>query len=372
MSKRAGPSALEAAIARAAEALHQKRAREFHAARLPYRDEDLMNANVTTFPQTSLGGAAQAVVSKLSASTKIENGQIIDKPGVYSMSLEWYHSSSCIGPSISSSGLRAIENESPLHYWANSPLNPDRPEQDQKPAFALGSAAHHLLLGEPGFREKFVIRPSEFPDWRTKASQQWRAEQIAAGKTVLDEKNVEQIRGMAKTLGEHPLVKSGLLNGAIEQSIIWQDSETGIWLKARPDALPLDGNIVVDLKTCASADPRSVRNSIADYGYGMQLALVGMGMQAVLGRSPGNEDYALIFVETKAPYAVNFKPIDCRIIEYGRMQIRRALRKFAECLSKGEWPGYDDDGVTVSLPKWQAERFEEQIKCGMLRAEDAA
>jgi hypothetical protein len=53
--------------------------------------------------------------------------------------------------------------------------------------------------------------------------------------TVLLPGQIEIIRGMHASLQAHPLITGGILDGAIEHSLIWQDEETGIWLKARGD-----------------------------------------------------------------------------------------------------------------------------------------
>ena len=94
----------------------------------------------------------------------------ITTPGIYDLPIEVYHSDVTDGPSISSSGLRMIEDKSPLHYWDTSPLNPDREPQQDKPYFSLGRAVHTLILGEDGFATNYAVRPEEFPDWRTKAA----------------------------------------------------------------------------------------------------------------------------------------------------------------------------------------------------------
>jgi hypothetical protein len=295
------------------------------------------------------------------------NGEPITEPGAYrGVLLDAYHGADlCDGPSVSSSGLRTIEAESPAHYWLGSPLNPDRESEDQKPALNLGSAAHTLLLGESGFRGRFAVRPEEFPDWKTKASKDWRESMVAEGRQVITPEDVATIKGMAASLARHPLVASGLLQGEVEVTLAWKDAETGIWLKARPDVLPRD-TILVDLKTCASAAPVAVRRAIAERGYHMQLALAGEGMKATLGIEPGNDDYVLVFVETAPPYCVNVKPVAAETIQFGRRQIRRALRRFADCLSRGEWPGYDDDGVTAYLPGWAQKQLETEAEMGLL------
>lgn len=294
------------------------------------------------------------------------DGSKISTPGVYDMPIEAYHGDCCVAPSISSSGLRTIEAKSPKHYFETSYLNPDREPDEPNAAFDIGRAAHTLLLGEAGFRKQFVVRPSEWDSWRSKEAKAWKAKQIEAGRTVLVEEDIAAIRRMSKSLASDPLVRDGLLNGEIERSLIWKDEETGVWLKARPDALPVNADIIADLKTTDRGDGLAVRRSIMDYGYHMQLALVGMGMEQTIGRTMGNDDYVLVFVEKKRPHCVNVKPIDIEWIDAGRRQIRRALRTFADCLSKGEWPGYDDNGKTASPPDWFRKQIENETKFGLL------
>jgi hypothetical protein len=127
--------------------------------------------------------------------------------------MEAYHSQLTIAPSISSSGLRTIENKSPLHYWATSYLNPDRVEDDDDTeAMILGRAAHTLLLGEDGFRDDYVIRPDKYEnddgDWKpwngnATVCKEWLAARKSEGKTVLLKSQVEAINGIAEQLSRN-------------------------------------------------------------------------------------------------------------------------------------------------------------------------
>ena len=371
---------LETAIAHGDATAHAKRGEAFAGARLPYADDEVVpGSNVELAGMTDLGTAAAKVVADVDARRKARpfqifawSGEKISAPGVYDIPIDAYHSDCCAGPSISSSGLRTIEARSLAHYWVGSYLNAAREPVAESSAFTLGRAAHHLLLGERGFAERFVLRPAELygEPWQgnRKACKAWLVEQAALGKTVITEAQIANIRGMADALKRHPLVAGGLMNGEIERSLIWQDDETGVWLKARPDALPLNGEIVVDLKTTSDASPRAIAKSFSDYGYHQQLALVSQGMEKVLGRKPGNDDFVLIFVESAAPWAVSVRPVDPQAIDYGRMLNRRALRKFADALARDDWPAYEADTSTLSLPRWATDNLELQIKSGLLDA----
>lgn len=292
----------------------------------------------------------------------IAEGEVITDPGQYEIPIDWYHQSCTDGPSISSSGLRTIFAESPAHYWATSCLNPDRVPPPEKEAFNVGRAAHHLLLGEANFSRHFTVRPDTWSDWRTNAAKAWREEMTAAGFNVLNPEHLEQIKGMAESLERNELVRAGILNGAIERSLVWRDEETGIWLKARPDAIPLDSADVADLKTAKAVDHTDLMKAIAERGYHVQGALVGLGMKAVLGVEMAS--FSLVFVEKTPPYCsrvVTVKPSD---IELGEAQIRASLRVFKRCLERGEWPGpggVQRDAEFIDLPDWYRNRVKDRL-----------
>ncbi len=331
---------------------------------------------MTTDTFQPIGEVVSGMVDKLAAGkslTRVWDGKPIAAPGIVaSVPSEVYHGASlCDAPSISSSGLRTIELESPAHYWCRSPYNPHREPEEPSDALDFGKAAHTLLLGEEGFRRLYAIRPEEWTGWRLLAARQWRDEQRAQGRSILTPDQVEAVKRMADALDRHPLVKNGLLQGEVERTIVWRDPVTGVWCKARPDVLPRD-TVIVDLKTCISTSRVAVERAIGDYGLHMQLAMIGMGLEAVTGRAPGNDDYVLLFVEKAPPYAVRVAPVAIEAIWYGRRQIRRALDTFARCMESGEWPGCPDDLSPVFLPKWLESNLKFQAENGLLPEEPQA
>lgn len=291
-------------------------------------------------------------------------GSKISVPGCYAgLPIELYHGDCTDGPGISSSGLRTIESKTPLHYWVNSYLNPERLDPEPKEHFVFGNAAHTLLLSETGFKEKFVIRPSQWKDWRKDAAKEWRDEQQAAGKGVLVPDDIKIIRHIANQLAADPLVASGILRGAIEHSLIWKDKPTGVWLRARPDVIPSADGVLVDLKTTADASPDAVQRAVLNLGYAMQGSLAGMGMAAALGTKM--TDFVLVWLEKKPPYAVRVSPVDNEWIYWAGRQLRRAIDTFARCIETNNWPGYQGE-AEISMPQWLRSRFEDEDKHGLI------
>jgi hypothetical protein len=292
-------------------------------------------------------------------------GGIIRAPGCYvGLPIDRYHGQPCEGPSISSSGLRTIWSQSPAHFYSDSSLNPDRAPPKDNPAFNVGRLAHKLLIeGRDGLEREFAIRPDVWSDWRTKEARVWRDAQLLAGKTVVTEEDLAAVTGMAGSLGRHPLVKAGILDGRVERSLIWKDEETGVWLKARPDVIPNASGLVADLKTTTSVRTEALERSLGDYGYHVQAALVGMGLKATLGVDM--EEFALVWVEKADPWCVRVTTLTGADIERGAMQVRASLRIFARCLETGRWPGPGgdrQDAEYLALPAYAAKRIDTELE----------
>jgi hypothetical protein len=296
------------------------------------------------------------------------NGASINAPGIYrDLPLDDYHRGDiCDGPSVSSTPLRLLFDKSPKHCWARSPLNPNRVIEDEPEHFVLGRAAHHLVCGQVDFAGTFVVRPDrlEGEKWhgnRT-ACQNWLKARKREGKTVLKPEQVEAIRGMAISLGEFPLMQQGILNGLIERSLMWKDKETGLWLKARPDAIPSDSGDFSDLKTTQSVLYHDLQSALANYGYCQQAALVMEGARAL---DIPAETFTLVWCETRPPYCCRAQQLRDEDIARGTRMNRVAMRTFADCLTSGIWPGPGDDRADaeyVDLPTWKRESIDARLK----------
>ena len=275
------------------------------------------------------------------------DGQRISRPGIYArIPLDDYHRGDiCDGPSISSSGLRALWSKSPAHFWDASPLNPMRCEPEDKKQFIIGRAAHHLVCGEVGFSDHYIIRPEKAPDGRdwhgaNKSCIKWLADQKAARLTVLTPDDAEAIRGMAISLGKNRLMQNGILSGLVERSIFWRDKKTGVWLKVRPDVISTDSGDYADLKTTPSVLYRDTQRSLDDFGYCQQGALVLEGATEL--DLPINT-FSLVWVEKKRPYCVRVQTLIDEDIARGAKMNRFCIDTFQACFIAKHWPGPGDD-----------------------------
>lgn len=303
------------------------------------------------------------------------DGKRVNRPCCLSgVPLSVYHSQDiCEGPSVSSSGLRRaleINGGSPAHFYSEWSGNPNQIERADTKALLLGNAAHFLVLGQPHFARSYAIRPDEMMDSKTGEMKPWQGnrtvckewieETEASGRVVLTPDDVEIVKGMSISLGNHPLVRSGLLGGKVERSLFWKDEETGIYLKSRPDALPTDSGDFSDLKSCQSVVWKDLVRSISDYAYHQQAGLVREGSKACLGLEMAS--FSLVFVEKKPPYCTRVVMLKDEDILLGHKQNHEALGLIAKCMKEGKWPGPGDDHVThIELSEYYRKKASEEV-----------
>jgi hypothetical protein len=276
----------------------------------------------------------------------------ITEPGVYDgMDEAAYHADPVPGGSLSASGAKLLLPPScPALYRYRR----DHPKVSAE--FDFGTAAHKFVLGagQP------VCRLS-YDDWRGKEARAARDEARAQGYVPVLEPDWQRVEAMAAAIREHP-VASALLDpgrGKAEQSLFWQDDETGIWCRARLDWLPHRDParrfIIADYKTAAAADPASIRKAVANYGYHIQAAQYIDAAIACLDADPA---FLFVFQMKDPPYLVNVAELDDDAIRVGRARLRSAREIFRDCTETGIWPGYEaqaDDGITyITLPPWAA------------------
>ena len=291
----------------------------------------------------------------------------ISENGAYkSLPMSVYHGDCCVGPSVSSTPLRAIETGSMRHGWLASHLNPNK-DVDQASPYRIGSAVHSLCFEGELSKDWYAFSP--FDSFRTNDAKAWRNRMVNGGKYVMTEKDRDLIYAIRDALVEEPAIQHVFdKDGEIETSLISLDAETGLWKKARPDVVPVNP-ILTDLKVVSDASRRAVEFSVLDYNYHMQLGLAAEVMEDVLGIK--TEEYWLILVEKEPPHCVAFAEIDPDLIAWGRVLNRAAMRRFADCLSKGRDKKFfskdlRDKEMLIKTPDWYHAKLTRRQEAGEL------
>jgi hypothetical protein len=247
-----------------------------------------------------------------------------------------YHRS----PELSSTGLQYLA-QSPAHYLEYR-RNPPSPTA----AMNLGTAIHAAVL-ESGLDAGLIVRAPG----STRATNLYKDfAKENAGKLLLLTDEYDRVTEVANAIQKHPIARTLLTKGKAEQSAYWQDPETGIWCKCRPDFLREDG-VVIDLKSTSDASLPAFQRAITDRKYHWQSAWYLDGLSQILGMKL--DQFVHLVVETEAPYGIAIYVLDDASLDRAREDIRRILGQYAECLHTGEWPSYPVDVQSISLRHWE-------------------
>ncbi len=285
---------------------------------------------------------------------------LITLPGVYELDADEYHDPAVTGDWLSNSDARQLIDDGCPAQFRYDRDNGVRATSD---AFAMGHAVHARILGKG---EKIAVRPAKWNDWRTNAAKAWRAEQEAAGKSVILPADAAVVEAMAVKVHEdrwaHALLSQP---GRPEVALFWLDPETGVQRRALVDYLPTATNdrgimLPVDIKSADSVAPTGdMERKLYDHAWHRQGTTIADGI-IELGLA-ADVDFYFIVQSKKAPHLVTVVRLDTEAQRIGRIENRRALLVYKECLETGVWPDYAEEPVTLGVPAWIARQYEDEM-----------
>ncbi|ENI7083915.1 exodeoxyribonuclease VIII [Escherichia coli] len=281
-----------------------------------------------------------------------ETGEVADpvivediEPGIYyGISNENYHA----GPGVSKSQLDDIADTPALYLWRkNAPVDTTKTK-----TLDLGTAFHCRVLEPEEFSNRFIVAP-EF-NRRTNAGKEeekaFLMECASTGKTLITAEEGRKIELMYQSVMALPLgqwlVESA---GHAESSIYWEDPETGILCRCRPDKIIPEFHWIMDVKT--TADIQRFKTAYYDYRYHVQDAFYSDGYEAQFGVLP-----TFVFLVASTTVECGRYPVEIFMMGEeaklaGQQEYHRNLRTLADCLNTDEWPAIK----TLSLPRWAKE-----------------
>jgi hypothetical protein len=153
-----------------------------------------------------------------------------------------------------------------------------------------------------------------------------------------------------------------LTGGKPEQTMVWQDAQTGVWCRARFDWLHDDLSAIDDLKTTTrSAHPEAFAKNLYSYGCDVQAAFYLRGLRTLKETPLYTEPkWRWVVVETSPPYGLSVVEPGPAVLELADAKVDAALKLWADCLERDSWPGYPTKVATAELPAWEEARWLER------------
>lgn len=272
------------------------------------------------------------------------------------LSYNEYHKISTELNALRSSHLKLLK-KSPAHLRASL----DSPREDTE-AFRQGRLVHKFLENPEKFMETHILEPEfvgKTKDGRDSArsaeakknKEDWY-NSIADGTIIVRKNDVDMIKGISRAVREHTLVRNLLKEGMSETSLWVKDAENDVVLGCRPDFIAKEG-FIVDIKTTRSAHQDDFVDDIfgpKGYHYIIQASLYARCAKIAGLARP--DSFTFIAIEKEPPFCLNVFPLDHGCLAVGDSYVDKLIKLYGECLRSGNWPGYSNKAIPVSIPTW--------------------
>lgn len=281
------------------------------------------------------------------------------------MSATEYHSVDA----LSATGLRHLAR-SAWHFKNRREITPTRP-------MLRGTLVHCARLEPAAMEQRYVVVPDDAPrrpsktQWNAKkpsaesvAAMEWWAEfqKRCETKEIVTAEDFEMTRMQLAAILQNDTLAELFSRGYGECSVFWNDPQTGVACKARPDWVhPLNAKQVklVDLKSTADESPNGFGRSAASFGYHRQRAHYVAGFEAATGLEVVDFVFAAV---TSAPpvLAVPFVLTD-EIAAQGNEEVRELIELYARCGHADFWPAYGSGPQLLDFPAWAKRNLEVEV-----------
>lgn len=230
-------------------------------------------------------------------------------------------------------------NQSP-HKWLHGR------RKESTPAMEFGTLVHTVVLQPHLLQQEYAISPHD--SFRTNAAKEWREEQVAAGKIVVTEDDMDRAAEIDNTIKEDSVLFS---LGEYERELAIFGSVGDIQAKCLIDIAPSHGDCLVDLKTTSSiGDIKSIQNTVVRLGYHWQAAMYLDMFNAATGSN--RTTFMFLFVETDYPHETAWVSTSQELIDLGRIGYMNAIARYAECVRNKHFPKAIEGIQEVTAPAW--------------------
>lgn len=275
---------------------------------------------------------------------EIANGIHID------ISIQEYHANKT---HISATGIKLAKKSLALWKWMQS-----HPQED-KLHFSFGNSFEIALLDKDNFDRHVGIMQTE--NWIAKALDQkpelkvpkssacYKAEESKflaenEGKYIIPDvgpQSFEYIAYMLESCHKDAVIQKLIKGTEYQLSLFWNDMNTGMGLKTRPDICKRKKNVIVNLKTTTDGSPSAFSRELANYEYPLQGAIEIRGC-IESGLMEQVDNYFWLVVEKEPPFNATLYEFDPSDQRYSLDELDYLLNKIQSAREEDKYPGYVD------------------------------
>ena len=208
------------------------------------------------------------------------------------------------------------------------------------PAMAWGSLIDTIITAPEDLQTEFAINP--FDSFRSKEAREWKAEQEANHKVIINNELLDEAQKAVKVLtGKHKyaakmIEKSKrqvmLLNKMEHPSI-----EKKVQVKGLVDLAPDGEPFLMDLKTTADFSASGFEKTQAKFNYNAQAGLY-LNLWNSLHPEDQRDRFQIIWQQSAPPYEVAVTEIPATDIQAGADMFSHLLGKLVRAADKNHWP----------------------------------
>jgi hypothetical protein len=239
---------------------------------------------------------------------------------------------------LSYSSLKQFKR-SPEHFvhYLNSKFT-------QTPAMVFGSLLDKMVLTPGTWEEDFVVKPEKNAllkdlveeygkelgrikyDNQKADYQKWV--ELNAGKTFVTQEQIDTAKIITEKVFANEAAME-LLNRITEtqRRVEFTDKETGLKVCGYEDGKGV--GLIMDLKSCQSAEPEDFLRQALKLGYHLQAGVYTEAEKHIGFEFP---EYYFLAVETSEPYGIAVMRASEEFIELGKVELRSLLDNFKYCL----------------------------------------
>lgn len=214
-----------------------------------------------------------------------------------------------------------------------------------------------LMGGEP---DQFAICPETYTSlkkvkgsldavveekpWNFNAEvcREWKEERLAEGRMIVKHDVFESAFFAAELIMKDPQL-AGIFKASRKQVFIegiYEDRETGVSVpvKCLIDLVAPE-MFLADFKTCQSAHPKPWARQVFNFGYHVQAARHLDLWNTATGEM--RVEFRHYIQESYEPFEIGKRILSEEFVVLGRDRYLRSLKRYAQCIKTGVWPGYD-------------------------------